>query len=171
MKITLDHNCLIHLERETKEGNLIRKILNNKSCSCFVVNIGASELLKQGIRPDRYDLFEKFLQKLQIEKLTRLNPMILFDVSFFDRSIFADDAMKSLADKIYSILFENFKQIEISDVGINSKEGYKWLNRVCDAHSLWSHIHYKNDIFLTTDKNFTKKVNIQDYWRLEQVKF
>jgi hypothetical protein len=37
------------------------------------------------------------------------------------------------------------------------KELIKWRNRKCDILGLWCHIHYKNDIFITGDKNFHKE--------------
>jgi hypothetical protein len=44
--------------------------------------------------------------------------------------------------------------------GLDSLIGTKWLNRLCDAHSLWCHIHYKNELFLTSDGNFMKKTKL-----------
>ena len=158
MKVTLDHNCLIHIKQNSPEGQIIKSLLNQSELEFYVVNIGSSELRQGGIRPDSYSTFEDFLNKINLHELSRLNPMGLVDITFFDYCIFADQPMVDLSKEIKSILFT--KEIE-NDSIIEQPPfkpiGRKWLNRICDTHSLWCHIHYGNDIFLTSDRNFLKK--------------
>jgi len=40
MKVTLDHNCIIHLSNRTDVGKKIEATVHDKSNQCFVVNIG-----------------------------------------------------------------------------------------------------------------------------------
>jgi hypothetical protein len=49
MKVTLDHNCLIHLERGGQVDNKIRASLSEPAYQCFVVNVGASEMQRFGV--------------------------------------------------------------------------------------------------------------------------
>ena len=58
MKVTLDHNCIIHLQNRTDVGKKIKAIVQDVGNQCFVVDIGASEMRKQGVRPDHYEKFE-----------------------------------------------------------------------------------------------------------------
>jgi hypothetical protein len=160
MKITLDHNCIISLVNETEIGNKVRSIVSNESNECFVVNIGASEMRKRGVLPDHYEKFEELLKLAQIDNLPRLNPMIIFDVTFFDRCVFADDHMIKLSTDIEDILFPNKLEIDIASEGIDSQNGRKWLNRLCDVHTMWCHIHYGNDVLLTADGNFKKTTKL-----------
>lgn len=160
MKITLDHNCIINLENNTETGKEIQKIVENTAYRCFVVNIGASEMLKMGIRPDNYGKFEELLIRSGISHLPRLNPMLILDVTFFDRCVWGDDNTIQLANDIEEILFGESEKIDIAAVGLESDDGGKWLNRLCDVHSMWCHITNKNDIFLTTDGNFRKETKI-----------
>jgi len=51
MKITLDHNCIIHLVNQTEIGTKVKAIISDKGNECFVVNIGASEMREKGVRP------------------------------------------------------------------------------------------------------------------------
>ena len=148
MKITLDHNCIINLVNETEIGNKVRNIVSNEMHECFVVNIGASEMRERGVLPDHYDKFEELLQLAKIDNLPRLNPMIIFDVTFFDHCVFADDQMIKLSTDIEDILFPNKLDIDIASEGIDSQNGRKWLNRSCDVHTMWCHIHYGNNVFL-----------------------
>ncbi|MEJ2147778.1 MAG: hypothetical protein P8020_21900 [Acidobacteriota bacterium] len=77
-----------------------------------MVNIGASEMRQKGITPDHYEKFEELLEKTGIDGLPRLNPIGIFDVTFFDRCVFANEDMKKLVDEIESILFPNQPKIE-----------------------------------------------------------
>jgi len=49
MKITLDHNCLIHLEQGGVVPDNIRATIANDQHQCFVVNVGASEMQRFGL--------------------------------------------------------------------------------------------------------------------------
>lgn len=160
MRVTLDHNCIINLERRTEIGGLVEKIVANPSNDCFVVNIGASEMRKRGVRPDKYERFEQLLATVGIDHLPRINPMILLDVTFIDRCVWSSDETIQLAKDIESALFSNANKISIENGGIDSLTGRKWLNRTCDIHSLWCHIQNGNDVFLTTDGNFMKDTKL-----------
>lgn len=149
MKITLDHNCLVHLEQKTPEAQLIDSIIANPSHECFVVNIGASEQLKGGGLSNDYNLFESQLAAIGLARLPRLEPMLVWDVTFSDRCVWGDDVGVQLTNNIEAILFP-----QLGDVELESER--KKRNRLCDIHSLWCHIRNGNDVFLTTDKNFTK---------------
>lgn len=157
MKVTLDHNCLIDVEQRTREGLSVLNVVNSKRHQCFVVNIGASELRERGIRPDNYALFEQFLAGLDLIGLARLNPIGLIDISFIGYCVIASAEMVKLANDIENILFPNsIEQDTLIDSPPYHPIGRKRLNQICDVYSMWCHIHYENEIFLTSDENFHK---------------
>ena len=160
MKITLDHNCIINLANQTTIGKKMNAIVSNEENECFVVNIGASEMRQMGVRPDRYEKFEELLELAGIARLPRLNPMMILDVTFWDKCVWANEAMIKLSADIENILFGKAQKIDIVEEGLDSPAGRKWLNRLCDVHSMWCHINYDNDVFLTTDKNFSKETKL-----------
>jgi hypothetical protein len=160
VRITLDHNCIINLERRTEVGALVKAIVASPSNQCFVVNIGASEMRERGVRPDGYGLFDELLAAAGIDHLPRINPMLIFDVTFFDMCVWASEEMIQLANSIESVLFGNAQPIDIAKEDLDSPAGRKWLNRICDVHSLWCHIQNGNEIFLTTDANFMKSTKL-----------
>lgn len=160
MKITLDHNCIIHLENHTEIGARIKAIISDNRNQCFVVNIGASEMRDKGVRPDNYQGFEELLASAEIDHLPRLDPMLIFDVTFFDKCLWPDDAMQKLAQDIESALFGDATKINIETEGLTSPAQKKWLNRICDIHTMWCHIQSGNEVFLTTDKNFSKATKL-----------
>jgi hypothetical protein len=149
MKITLDHNCIIDLKKCTANGEYIRKLINDKNNEFFIVNIGASEMRSEGVKPERYDLFEQLLIKSGVENLSRIDPIAIYGVTFWDYGIWANDELINLSKNIESVLF-----------GKINIEGKEWLNNICDVHTLCSHIIHNNDIFLTSDKNFTKSTKL-----------
>ncbi len=160
MKITLDHNCIIHLENRTDIGARIKVIVSSASNQCFVVNIGASEMCEKGVRPDNYQRFEELLTAAGVAHLPRLNPMGIFGVTFWNKCVWASDETIRLSQEIESVLFGNALRINIPEEGPNSATGKKRLNRVCDIHTMWCHIQNRNNTFLTTDGNFKKATKL-----------
>jgi hypothetical protein len=123
MKITLDHNCIIHLENATAIGDAVRSIVGKTAHECFVVNIGASEMRARGVRPDTYTRFEELLVETGLAHLPRLNPMMIFDVTFWDHCVFGEEDTIELAKDIDDALFGRVDRIDIAAVGLDSPEG------------------------------------------------
>ena len=161
MRITLDHNCIIDLERRTEMGRLIEAIIASSGNQCFVVNIGASEMREKGVRPEHYEKFEELLSAARVELLPRLNPMGIYGVTFWDKCVWGSDEGNQLIQDIAAVLFGDQSLMDLVTEDIDSPIGRKWLNRICDVHTMWCHIHNGNDIFLTTDKNFKKETKLQ----------
>jgi hypothetical protein len=151
MKITFDHNCLIHLESGGEIANCIRSILENAAHQCFVANVGASEMQRFGVRPDNYAAFEGLLARIGISHLPRLDPIAIWDVTFWDRCLWGGDKDVQLFEAVQAALFP-FDSSTSDTTGDDRKE----LNRLCDVLTMWCHISYGNDTFATTDGNFFK---------------
>lgn len=161
MKLPLDHNGIIHLEKRTEIGKGVDAIVHDGCNQCFVVNIGASEMREQGVRPDQYEKFEELLEKAGIVDLPRLDPLMIWDITFWDRCVWGSDEMIKLSEAIRDVLFGNSPTINIATVGLDSPLGRRWLNQVCDVQGMWCHIQNGNEVFLTTDNNFMKETKLQ----------
>jgi hypothetical protein len=157
MKVTLDHNCIIHLANQTAIGKQVAAIVLDAQNQCFVVNIGASEMWERGVRPDRYDKFEELLESARIAHLPRLNPLMIWDLTFWDRCVWDSEETTKLATEIEAALFGNSQRVDIVTAGWDSPAARKWVNQVCDVQGMWCHIQNGNDVFLTTDDNFSKE--------------
>jgi len=48
----------------------------------------------------------------------------------------------------------------MTSLDLDSQKGRKLLNQVCDVQSMWCHIRKGNDVFLTTDRNFSKTTKL-----------
>ncbi len=160
MKITLDHNCLINVANKNEIGAQVERIVESRNTQCFIVNIGASEMREKGIRPDRYDLFEDFLVSIGFSDLPRIDPILVWDLTFWDKCVWASEEIENLQSKIGEILFPVALEEIKSDEGLDTSLGKKWINRLCDIQSIWCHINNNNDIFLTSDKNFMKQTKL-----------
>src|SRR5258706_15597521 len=157
MKVTLDHNCIIDLLNGTPKGSLIRAEMATDTHSFFVVEIGASEMRKRGAREGNYDVFESLLAEAGVAHLPRLSPMGGWGVTFWGHWLWATEQMANLAKQIEDILFEAGQHPSGAPSDLDSPDGRKWVNRICDVLTMWCHIHYGNQVLLTSDKNFTKR--------------
>jgi hypothetical protein len=160
MKLTLDHNVIIDMAKGSSNVVRLREVLASGQCQAYVVEIGASEMRQRGIRPDRYDLFEELLEEAGIRSLPRLTPMIIWDVTFWDHGLWSDDTMSNRATEIEHVLFGESPRIDIAGEPDTSPQFAAWLNRVCDVHTMWCHLHYANDVFVTSDRNFHKATKL-----------
>ncbi|MFT3734523.1 MAG: hypothetical protein QM776_05820 [Rhodocyclaceae bacterium] len=160
MKLTLDHNVIIDLANGAKNVLRLRELLDDPAHQAYVVEIGASEMRQRGIRPDRYDLFEQLLEEAGIANLPRLMPLMLWGVTFWDHGMWANKEMTTKAKEIEDILFGESPVIDISGESDDSPKKATWLNRICDVHTMWCHLHYGNDSFVTSDRNFHKATKL-----------
>ena len=160
MRLTIDHNVIIDLAKDSPNIKRLREVLADERHQVYVVEIGASEMRKRGIRPNRIDLFEELLEEAGIRRLPRLMPMMIWDVTFWDHSLWADDAMISRSAEIEEILFGESPRIDIANATKDSPQSAAWLNRVCDVQAMWCHLHYKNEVFVTSDRNFHKATKV-----------
>lgn len=160
MKLTLDHNVVIDLANGSANIACLREMLADERHQAYVVEIGASEMRQRGIRPDRFDLFEELLDEAGIRGLPRLMPMMIWDVTFWDHGLWSDDVMSNRANEIEAILFGESPPIEIAGEAEDSPKFAAWLNRICDVQTMWCHLHYGNDVFVTSDHNFHKATKL-----------
>ena len=159
---TLDHNILIDIKHKNQWGiDLYRKIEIHPELF-GVVNIGASELRLGGIRPDRYNLFESFLLEIGLEKLVRFNPLALIDITFIEHSNICSEDDADLYERIKNALFPSGFE---SNINLIDQPPYqpierKRLNQICDAVSLWCHVKYSTESFVSRDDNFQRKSSV-----------
>jgi hypothetical protein len=93
--------------------------------------------------------------------LELLYPPFYFDITYWDRSAWADDE-DTLEESIHRILFPEIEFLHsdyCSAQGLDPESGddHPWHNAKCDVLVMWSHIHYGGDIFVTSDKNFHRQ--------------
>jgi hypothetical protein len=170
MDVTFDTNCLVDLElKEGAVGELSAIIAahEEEKITISVPGIGASERLKDGTFAKNFSLFQQRINKLTKRQFEILKPPLYLGLAYFNWAILAGDTMIDLERQIHQILFPEIHFIWADHaiahgldpnqaVEEHNKEWIKWRNRKCDTLSLWCHIYYNKDVFVTRDKNFHK---------------
>lgn len=132
-----------------------------------VVAISASERQVNNRRLENFSEFQDRLNALGLGHLELLRPMLYFDVTFWDFSLWSDKGMQAMERSIHEILFPNIpflwadycaaKGLDPTTVVLDRK----WKNAKCDVQALWSHAWQKRDVFVTSDGNFLKQEKLQ----------
>jgi hypothetical protein len=135
--------------------------------------MSASERQQGGLYIQNFTDFRDRLASLGLGHLNVILPMFYFDISFWDHCLFSDDAMKNLECTIHSILFPTVEFLWADycranglDPPPNPPTG-RWRNCKCDVQAMWSHIHHRRDVFVTSDENFhkaNKKAALLNLW-------
>jgi hypothetical protein len=168
--VTLDNMCIIDLEQNREDASQIKRLIqmhHDREITLRVVAASASEL-KQN-RKSHPKNFEEFKQRLTSTGLgnAKILPTISYwDISFWDSSLWSGVWEGKLEKEIQGILFPedemeypDFCRKHSYDEKTKEEDWNKWVNIKCDVLTLWSHIWYDGDIFVTRDDNFlqTKK--------------
>lgn len=171
MKLSFDHNLLIDLESSTvvRELKDLVTLHENQQITICVSGIGASERLKDKVYAHNFSQFKDRVEKLSTRKFEILKPSGYWDITFFDWSIWAsDDGPDIQLEKLHDVLFPETKYCwrdfalenglnPERDWNYNNLQWQKWRNRRCDVLTMSCHIHYGNDIFVTSDNIFLKQ--------------
>lgn len=163
IKVTLDNNCLINLEKRTCQWEAVKEIIKLSkqgeliACVCAM---SASEYQKTK-RPI-YKEFENFLERINCDDILQILPMGYYDITYFEHCLWSGEKEVNLEKEIHNILFPNIEysyEKYCKKNGIQNVNGLKdkiWLNAKCDVQMIWSHINAENDFFVTEDSNFLK---------------
>ena len=166
LMLTIDTNCLIDIERNRPAAAAVRMLADahaRGTVDVAVIAMSASENQKNGRLLRAFAEFQDYLAALHLAHLNIVMPMMYWDISFWDHCFWSDDAMLDLERQIHSILFpneqflwENYCRDKGTDLPSNPPVGL-WRNHKCDVQAIWSHIHGKRDVFVTSDGNFHKR--------------
>ncbi len=171
--LTFDFNCIISLENNDEFSTHLQKLIelhDRDLVNISVPAISASEKLPNGEYVDNIQKFIDRVSKLSTRRFEILKPMLIFDMTYWDYCIWADDAMIELEKDIRLILFPNFPK---SYAEYAKKQNInpeilvpKWRNSECDVVSLWCHIIYQHDVFVTNDNNFHRQLKKEKLLKL-----
>lgn len=166
LAFTLDHNCIIDLEDNRPAAPCIRTLLARHKVGELIVRLvaaSASERQRDGGYLDNFSFFRKRLASLGLGHLQLLMPTLTLDVSYLDWCILASEEDISLQNGIHNVLFpqEAFDLQEAWSRAAPDKgreaTTHKWQNRLLDVQTLWCHIYYNGNVFVTSDNNFFKQ--------------
>lgn len=140
-----------------------------------LIGINASEKNKDGSYPNTIDEFRQKVRAVGLGELELLKPMGYWGITFWDWCVWADgvgEPMVLLEEQLHKILFPEISfshQEHCAKLGITPQKDFveeKWRNAKCDVLTIWSHIFYSNDVFVTNDRNFLKETKKPELIRL-----
>ncbi|MDH5794111.1 MAG: hypothetical protein OEZ18_06090 [Candidatus Bathyarchaeota archaeon] len=166
LDVTLDNNCIIDLEQNNAIASHLRKLIQmhcDHKINLRVVAISASERKPDQTYVSHFDEFKERINKIGLGDVKILETIAYVGLSFVGYCLVGGGALEELESEIQGILFPRI-ELCYSDfckkrnLDPNDEKAWrKWTNIKCDVLALWSHVWYKGDIFVTTDKHFHKK--------------
>lgn len=156
MRFTLDTNCIIDLEQGRPNAIYVKELIKawrNGRIELAIVAVSASENQLSGEAIPNYSEFSNTLECIGLSNATELRPIAIWDVFYWDHCIWSSKELEDEATAIRNILFPNANH----QPPISPSENSKWRNNLCDVLVAWSHLHYKQDYLVTSDRNFHKK--------------
>jgi hypothetical protein len=163
VRITLDNNCLISLEKKENGYQDIKALIDwhPAKITLCIPAIAASENQKGGTVHPTFTQFQEFLREIGCGNCELLNPMLYLDICYLNHAVFVGGEMASIEQSIHEILFPqipflyaDYRKTFLSSPG--TLVDRRWRNAKCDVQAMWCHIHYKGDVFVSTDDNFHK---------------
>jgi hypothetical protein len=168
--VTLDNMCIIDLEQSREDASQIKRLIqthHDKEISLRVVAASASELKQdRSTHPQHLDEFKQRLSLIGLSDVEILPTLARSDFSFSGYCVSSGRWLDELEKEIQTVLFgEN--EVEFGDFcrkyryDEKAKEWDEGVRRKCDVLTLWSHIWYGGDIFVTRDDNFFRQTKKQ----------
>ena len=169
IKFTLDTNCLIDVDENRQAAKFVLRLLgafNTSKIDLALVASSASERQKSGEYLESFCKFKIRTKVLGFDGLPILPSLARWDVSFWDNGLWADDESEKREKAIYETLFPG-SPYEWSDFAYQNNQDTedrstkvfsRWLNQIIDAQAYWAHDYAGRDVFVTSDKNFKKRL-------------
>jgi hypothetical protein len=166
LKVTLDNNCIIDLEKDNIYAPYLKKLIElytGKKIVLRVTAISASEQKPNKAYVNHFNEFEHRLIVIGLSNIEILPTILYVGLGFVGHSLTGGGELEELERKIQRILFPSI-ELEYGDfckkrgLELNDRKAWsKWANAKCDVLTLWSHIWHGGDIFITRDSNFHRK--------------
>ena len=163
-RFTIDTNCIVDVEERrpnAKHIEALRDLHLSKKIELAVVGIAASERQKHGPPLRNINDFLERLARLQLDELTILKPIGVWDLTFWDWSVWSGPELQDRQRELHSVLFPNeifdhTAYCESKGIAVGEVIDQKWRNRKCDVLTLLAHIMAGHEFFVTGDRNFLK---------------
>ena len=154
-KLTLDFNITNSLMNEIQPSSCIHELIelhNEGTIEISVPAICAYDLSPNIECSKEFESFHSKIKKLSSREINILEPMFIPNFTFEGHCHYEDmeKSMVALDRKIYEILFPGKRFSPICREFIEVYDNWVVI-------SLWCHIFYKQDIFITDNENLLKQ--------------
>jgi len=148
----LDSNAIIDLVEDRDDSYPIRRLVNqwrDGRVQLAVCVVSAAENFQQstGQSTRSVPAFREKLSKAGLADAEVLRPLLLFDFSFWDETIWPDDRGQYLYDRLVELLVPGGMRDSPDDPASNSK----WRNELCDVMIAWCCIYHGWPNLVTRD--------------------
>ena len=172
LRLTLDTCCLIDVdpdEPNREQAPFVRELQTLHQLGEIDISLGASsasERQRGKIFLKSAEVFRERADQLGFDGVRLLPPIMRWDISFWDLGVWANDEMVARENEISRALFPN-RDTNWADTakssGVNvddfCSEAYlNWRNQLLDVQAYWAHEFDGRDVFVTSDRNFSKRL-------------
>ncbi|MBO9451746.1 hypothetical protein J7426_15840 [Tropicibacter sp. R16_0] len=173
LTFTFDTNCIVDVDLGREAAPAILELVSafrEGRCDVAFVAVSASEKQEGDYYLPTFDIFSTRLNELGLGDVSSILGMSYNDMSYIGHAIIVDENMLSRERQFHEALFPNtdFKASEyVARMRPTSDEQemkYKkrWRNAWCDRQMIWAHEYHGRDVFVTSDKNFRRKLAGKD---------
>lgn len=167
LSFTLDTNCVIAVAEQRPEREAILRLADAHAmgtANVSIVAIMASERQRATREINTFTKFKTRLNDLGLGHLELSKPLAYFGITFWGFGLTSGPEHGALEKRIHQILFPDVefrcqkycRNQHGAVTSENEKQIKKWRNAKCDVLALWSHVHYRRQVFVTSDLNFHK---------------
>jgi hypothetical protein len=163
------------MEESRPEASALRTLVEKHRQGTVIVQItaiAAAERQRSGTSLEHFDHFRARIAALGLGKAVFLRPPMYVGLCFADYCLVHGDEFLSQERAIHEVLFSSVPfEIDSSEHPVGSKQWLRWLNAKCDVLTMWCHLHYGGDVFVSSDKTFTLAANASgcSAWGLDRL--
>lgn len=166
MKVTLDINCIIDLEEGRPAAPFIQDLISlhkAEKINLRVTAISGAERQPDGTYPDSFMTFKQKVAATGLDVLEIFPNLAYLGMAFVGLCYTVGEETAEFERQIHEILFptiefdytEYCKRLGIDPA--HDEVDPRWRNAKCDVLTMWGHIRFEGDIFVTSDENFHKQ--------------
>lgn len=156
---------MIAVERREPQKEYVDRLVARHRAQLIdvaITTVSASEALPVSKSfPMTTEQFTLRIKSVGLNDLTLLQGPAVWGLSHWGHSIYPPQSFGEDRLKIWKALFPKISAeypVAIKGNLVSPRELSKWRNRWCDVHTLWTHIHYGREVFVTSNrKDFQRK--------------
>jgi predicted nucleic acid-binding protein len=148
----LDSNIIIDLAERRPHAEALGDLVaawrkGDVQLAASVVSASENLPLPHDTTTDRLARLRSRLQAAGLEGIEILKPMLIFDFSFWDEAVWADDRGQLIFDRLLELLAPSGLAAPPVDAALNSK----WRNGLCDVMIAWCCLYHCRPNLITRD--------------------
>jgi hypothetical protein len=175
VNVTLDMGCLADLEDGHSAASYLRSLLRlheRRVLTLRVVAIGASERHADGVFAAEFPEFADRIAALGLQDAEILEPVFRWGLSFAGWSLWPDVELERLERRIHDVLY---RRIDFCWSDYLARRGAgtdravlhaRWRQARCEVLTMWAHLRYDGDIFVTRNEVYWQRDNREQLIRM-----